>query len=184
MSQTSAGPSTSETVRRNIETILQMENSYLRRRTIADRLADAIAAFTGTLWFVLLHIVWFAVWAVVNLGVLPGMKAFDPYPFALLTMIVSMEGVLIATFVLIKQNRMGYMSDRRAHVDLQINLLSEREVTRLLQLSENIARHVGVPQDEVASGLSSETRVERLVESLDSRMSAEAEAGPKEPKQP
>lgn len=135
---------TPEAVRENIETILHLESAYLKRRTNADRLSDTIAAFTGTLWFVVLHLLWFGIWAVVNLGLLPGVRAFDPYPFQLLCMIVSLEGVLIATFVLIKQNRMSYMTDRRAHVDLQINLLAEREVTRLLRLTEAMAQRLGV----------------------------------------
>jgi uncharacterized membrane protein len=174
MNETDNVPSTRETVRENIETILRMEQGYLRRRTLADRLADAIAAFTGTLWFVLLHLCWFGLWALANVGLL-GIRPFDPYPFALLTMLVSMEGVLIATFVLIKQNRMSYLSDRRAHVDLQINLLAEREVTRLLRLTEEISRHLGVPGAEIAGELSRDTRIEKLVDALDRRLSKEAQ---------
>lgn len=174
MSQAGEQPSTHDTVRQNIETILRMEESYLRRRTLADKLADTIAAFTGTLWFVLLHIVWFGLWALANRGLL-GIRPFDPFPFQLLTMLVSMEAVLIATFVLIKQNRMSYLSDRRAHVDLQTNLLAEREVTRLLRLSEEIARRLGVPAEQIAGSLARDTRVETLVEALDQRLSKENE---------
>lgn len=174
MSESSEALSTNETVQQNIEMVLRMEQGYLRRRTLADRLSDTIAAFTGTLWFVLLHIVWFALWALANTGRLE-VHPFDPYPFQLLCMLVSLEGVLIATFVLIKQNRMSYMSDRRAHVDLQINLLAEREVTRLLRLSEEIARRLGVSGDEIAGGLSRDTRVETLVEALDRQMSHESQ---------
>jgi uncharacterized membrane protein len=173
MSATAGSPDTPDTVRENIETILRLEAAFLRRRTAADRLSDAIAAFTGTLWFVLLHLLWFGLWATVNLGLMPGLKAFDPYPFQLLCMIVSLEGVLMATFVLIKQNRMGYLSDRRAHVDLQINLLAEREVTQLLRLSEAVARKLGVA-GEGGESLTEETRVEALVETLDQQLSAEA----------
>lgn len=163
-------------VRENIETIMRLENALLRRRTASDRLSDAVAAFTGTLWFVLLHLIWFGLWATANLGAIPGLKPFDPYPFQLLAMIVSLEGVLIATFVLIKQNRMSTISDRRAHVDLQINLLAEREVTRLLRLTEKIAGQLGVPGESVGE-LAEDTRVDELVQELDRRLSEEDDGG-------
>ncbi|MBN8901860.1 MAG: DUF1003 domain-containing protein [Rhodospirillales bacterium] len=172
-------PETPDTVARNIETILRLEDAALRRRSFADRLADGIAGFVGTVLFVLLHLLWFALWATINTGVLPVVKPFDPYPFQLLCMIVSMEGVLLSTFVLIKQNRMGYLTDRRAHVDLQINLLTEREVTQLLQLSERIAERLGVDNGAVAAAeLSRATPVERLVETLDTRLNAEMRPNP------
>ena len=127
------------TVVENIETILSLENAALRSRTPADsfrrhrllrRLADLRAGACGLV----------SAWAVVNAGLISFIPAFDPYPFQLLCMIVSLEGVLLSTFVLIKQNRMSYLSDRRNHLDLQINMLSEREVTRLLVVTDRIAR--------------------------------------------
>jgi uncharacterized membrane protein len=168
-------------VRENIETILRLEGAFLDRRTQAERVSDAIAAFVGTLWFVLLHLVWFGLWATVNLGVVPWIKPFDPFPFQLLTMVVSMEGVLIATFVLIKQNRMSYLSDRRAHVDLQINLLAEHEITRLLRMAEAIASRVGVRQADDPGELAEDTRVEVLVDALDHSLDADEDAAPKDP---
>lgn len=162
---------TPETVARNIETILRLEEAAMRRRTPADRVADCIAGFVGSVVFVLLHLVWFGGWASINTGLLPVIRPFDPYPFQLLAMIVSLEGVLLSTFVLIKQNRMGLLSDRRAHVDLQINLLTEREVTRLLQVTERLAERMGVAHQEVAGPeLSNETKVEGLVQTLDSKL--------------
>jgi uncharacterized membrane protein len=171
---TSTERSAPTTVRENIETVVQMENAALQRRSVADRIADAIATFTGTIGFVLLHVVWFGLWAVANLGLIPGIKPFDPYPFQLLCMIVSLEGVLLATFVLIKQNRLGYLSDRRSHLDLQINLLSERELTRLLRLADLIARRLQVSvADEAAAELEAETEVGELIKELDQRLSSE-----------
>ena len=154
----------------NIEAILRMEEASLRSRRLADRLADVIAGFTGTIWFVVLHLVWFGLWVVINTGMLPIIRPFDPYPFQLLAMIVSLEAVLLSTFVLIKQNRMGYVSDRRAHLDLQINLLAEREVTKILQLAEQFAQQLKVPPDELAQKLSKETRVEGLMQTLDRKL--------------
>jgi uncharacterized membrane protein len=160
----------------NIKTILGLENDALRARTGADRISDAIASFVGTLGFVLLHAVWFVAWAVINAGLIPFIPAFDPYPFQLLCMIVSLEGVLLSTFVLIKQNRMGYLSDRRDHLDLQINLLAEREVTRVLQVVDRIALHIGVepePADAQAKELSEVTQVDKLMGALDEKLSEE-----------
>ena len=160
----------------NIETILRLENAALRSRTWADRLSDSIASFVGTLKFVVLHAVWFTAWAVINAGLVPFVPAFDPYPFQLLAMIVSLEAVLLSTFVLIKQNRMSYLSDRRDHLHLQINLLAEREVTRLLQMMDRVARHLGVepePSDIQAEELQEETKIDKLMRALDDKLSEE-----------
>ncbi|MBO0711969.1 MAG: DUF1003 domain-containing protein, partial [Acetobacteraceae bacterium] len=143
-------------------------------RSGAVRAADAIAGFVGTISFVAIHLAWFTLWAVINGGLLAFVRPFDPYPFHLLAMIVSLEAVLLSTFVLIKQNRMGYLSDRRAHLDLQVNLLTEHEVTRLLRLSEAIAVRVGAREEAGRSGrLVEETEVETLVEHLDSKLTDE-----------
>jgi uncharacterized membrane protein len=160
----------------NIETILRLENAALRSRTWADRLSDGIASFVGTLKFVLLHAVWFSAWAVINAGLVPFVPAFDPYPFQLLAVIVSLEAVLLSTFVLLKQKRMSYLSDRRDHLHLQINLLAEREVTRLLQMVDRIARHLGVepdPADVLAEELHEDTKIDKLMGALDHKLSEE-----------
>jgi uncharacterized membrane protein len=131
------------TVRDNIQTIIHLEEEQSRERTRSDRIGDAIGTFAGTVTFVLLHLAWFAGWAVVNAGVM-GLPRFDPYPFPLLCMIVSMEGVLLSTFVLIKQNRMSIRADRRNHLDLQVNLLTEKEVTKVIQMLQVISAKLGV----------------------------------------
>lgn len=167
-----------QAVRENIETVLRVESGFLSRRTAADRVSDGIAAFVGTLAFVVLHFVWFAAWALVNAGMIGAIKPFDPYPFQLLAMIVSLEGVLITTFVLIKQNRMSDLSERRAHVDLQVNLLTERETTRLLRLTEEIATHLGVRGAREGVGeLGEDTKVEGLIEALDQGIAKGTGAG-------
>jgi uncharacterized membrane protein len=136
-------------------------------------LADSIAEFTGTIWFIALHLVWFGGWALVNTRLLPVTAPFDPYPFQLLCMIVAMEGVLLATFVLIKQNRMSYLSDRRAHLNLQINLLAEREVTLLLRLTREIAQELRVDDRHAPGELAADTHVEALMQEIDRRSSGE-----------
>src|SRR5258706_14097425 len=93
--------------------------------------------------FVYIHVAWFGIWLAINLG-WPLLKPFDPYPFNLLTMIVSLEAILLATFVLISQNRISEIADQRADLDLQINLLAEDEITRVLTLGDAIADHLGL----------------------------------------
>jgi uncharacterized membrane protein len=105
-------------------------------------MADAITRFTGSMVFVYIHLLWIGSWVVMNLGWL-GIRPFDPYPFGLLTMIGSLEAIFLSTFVLISQNRMA-AADRRAELDLQINLLAEHEVTQAVKLLDAIAAHLGM----------------------------------------
>src|SRR4051812_34420985 len=90
----------------NINSVVEIEEEAQLRRTTADRISDVIANFVGSIPFVVLHLVWFGVWVALNTGMFGDKLKFDPYPFALLCMLVSLEGVLLSTFVLIKQNRM------------------------------------------------------------------------------
>src|SRR5689334_16275128 len=153
----------------NINTIVQLEEQALRERRMADRISDAIANFVGSIPFVAIHVAWFGIWVALNAGI----WRFDPYPFALLCMLVSLEGVLLSTFVLIKQNRMSQRADQRSHLDLQINLLSEKEVTKVLQLQRLICRRLGIEEaeaDREVSELSHVTAVENLARELHSKI--------------
>jgi uncharacterized membrane protein len=160
------------TVLDNIQAIIDVEEQQERGRSFSDRLADAIATFAGTVIFVLVHLAWFALWAVINLGVVKLAPAFDPYPFQLLCMLVSLEGVLLSTFVLIKQNRMSNRADRRAHLDLQVNLLTEKEVTKVIQLLERISAHLGMADhgDAETRELGKETAVDELARELQQQL--------------
>ena len=123
-----------QAVEANIQSVASMEESLETNRTFMDRVADVIGGFSGSMTFVGLHVLWFISWFLINTGLIPGVPRFDPYPFILLAMIVSVEGVLLSTFVLMKQNRMQKRIDIRDQLDLQINLLSEKEITKALQL--------------------------------------------------
>src|SRR3954463_3186510 len=160
------------TVRDNIQAIIDLEEEQERGRTFSDRLADAIATFAGTVIFVVMHLVWFGLWALINLRVIQLAPAFDPYPFQLLCMLVSLEGVLLSTFVLIKQNRMSNRADRRAHLALQVNLLTEKEVTKVIQLLERISAHMGVANevDGEMRELGRETAVGDLARELHAKL--------------
>lgn len=154
----------------NIEAIARLERESLRGRGPADRLSDAIAAFVGTLWFVLIHIAVFVGWVAWNAGWL-GLAPFDPYPFVFLTLLVSFEAVIMSTFVLIKQNRMSGRADERAHFDLQVNLLTERELTKALQLLDSIAARLGVAADPEIRELEQVTAVDQLADEIRDRLS-------------
>jgi uncharacterized membrane protein len=165
-----------KTAHENIETVARMEQQFLEGRNFTDRLGDSIAAFVGTMKFVLCHIVGFIAWAVVNSGAVPGIKPFDPYPYILLTMLVSMEGVLIATFVLMKQNRMSKRADQRDHLNLQIDLLAEKEITKMLQMQRRMCEHLGIAdavKDREAQEYSRHTAVETLARELEKKLPTE-----------
>ena len=100
-------------IEQNIDAILELRTRALEARSLEERISDGITDFSGRMVFLYVHAVWFTVWIAVNLGVF-GLKPFDPYPFGLLTMIVSLEAIFLATFVLISQNRMAAEADHRA----------------------------------------------------------------------
>jgi uncharacterized membrane protein len=161
-----------EAIRQNIELVARMEDKYLSDRAMGDRISDGIAAFAGSMTFVVLHVVIYSLWMLVNLNLLP-FPVFDPYPFMLLSMVVSLEAIFLSTFVLMKQNRMGKRADSRAHLDLQINLLAEKEMTMMLQMLRLIGKQVGVEaptlDDELAQ-LSEETPVEMLAGEIEEKL--------------
>ena len=128
----------------NVEAIKAWERAILLARSKAEQLSDWIACTAASGPVLLLHVVWFTVWVSANVGVLPGVTPFDRFPFPFLTMTVSLEAIFLALFVLASQNRLARQSDKRSHLDLQIDLLAEREMTAVLTLLEDIARHLDV----------------------------------------
>jgi len=164
------------TVLDNIQAIIELEERQEQERSFSDRIAGAVATFAGTVIFVVVHLVWFALWTSINLGLLKAVPAFDPYPFQLLCMLVSLEGVLLSTFVLIKQNRMSNRADRRAHLDLQVNLLTEKEVTKVIQLLQRISEHMGLEQqvDRETRELGEITAVADLARELNQKLPEDA----------
>jgi uncharacterized membrane protein len=112
-------------------------------RTLEERIALAITDFAGSMLFVYLHAAWFGLWVAVNAGLLAalGLAGFDPFPFGLLTLIVSLEAIFLSTFVMIAQNRLSAQADARAQADYEVNLRAEKEVARLLLLVESLVQH-------------------------------------------
>jgi uncharacterized membrane protein len=156
----------------NIETIARLEQEFLSQRTSVERVADAIATFVGTVPFVAIQLGGVMGWVLVNLGFIPGVKPFDPFPFILLALVVTAEGVLLTTFVLMKQNRMSKRAEQRDQLNLQINLLAEKEITTILEMLRAVCDHLGLKeahQPEVRE-LSRHTGVEALARKLRDRM--------------
>ena len=139
-------PALSQVIERNIRTIIQLRLRAARARSVQDRLADAITAFSGRMVFAYVHIVWFGVWILLNTGWV-GVHAFDPFPYGLLTMVVSLEAIFLSTFVLISQNRLSAETEHRADLDLHIGLLTEHELTRVLQMLDAIQDKLGIDND-------------------------------------
>ena len=151
---------------RNVELIRELEESARQERTRSDKVAEVVAKFCGSMTFVWVHVIWFGVWIVINVG--PGMPHIDPFPFTLLTLVVSLEAIFLSTFILISQNHDARVSDRRNHLDLQINLLSEQENTKMIAMLQAIAAKVGadLEEDPHLEAMSSETEPEKVVRQI------------------
>jgi len=162
-------PSAEELTRRNVELIRQLEEAAKQDRSPSDLVAEAVANFCGSMTFVWVHVVWFSAWIIIN--VVPGIPHIDPFPFTFLTLVVSLEAIFLSTFILISQNHDTKITERRNHLDLQINLLSEQENTKMIAILQSIAEKVGaeIANDPHLQALSEDTVPEKLVQQIESR---------------
>lgn len=151
----------------NVKAIQRLEHEASRVRGPMDRFADQVSRFCGSPAFFWVHVVWFAGWIAFNARSGPG--TFDPYPFTFLTLVVSLEAIFLSTFILISQNHAARISERRNQLDLQINLLTEQENTKMLQMVDRIAHAVGAidDQDPTLQVLEQAMRPEKLAEQID-----------------
>lgn len=153
-------------VHENIRALLEVRRREDAKRTLSDLIAERVSLFVGSMRSVVIHTLLVGGWLVWN--VLPGTPKFDPYPFVMLAVFASVEAIFLSTFVLITQNRQALISEKNAQLDLQVNLLAEHEVTRLITLTEQIARKVGV---EVREGdlqeLKRDVAPERVLDEMD-----------------
>jgi uncharacterized membrane protein len=161
----------------NIELIRALEERARARRSLGVRVSDAITAVIGTMGFVVFHVVWFGIWFLINTGGTSGfIDPFDPFPFGILTLAVSAEGVLLALFVLISQNRLMRDADRRALIDLHVNLITEQSSTKTLQILQQISDHLDIPEvkrDPETAQLARPTNLVQLINQLDSSLPKE-----------
>ena len=152
----------------NVARVAKLEADALGARSLGARCATGLIRFAGTTAFAAVHVVWFVVWIVVNMGVVPGVRPFDPYPFNFLTLVVSLEAIFLSIWILIGQNEMERLADRRAHLDLQINMLAEQESTAAIRMLQRISERLGIPADDtVDAALAEETDVERIATAID-----------------
>jgi len=118
------------------------------KRSLPDKVADALTSRFGTITFLFLNAIWFAVWILINTDSIPGIEPFDPYPFGLLTMIVSLEAIMLAIFVLISQNRQAKVAELREEVDLQVTSIAETEVSKAIAMLQVLLEKNGVKMDD------------------------------------
>lgn len=136
-------PALATVIERNIAAIAESRAEAEKARGFQERVADRLTRLFGNVVFVYLHGGLLLVWLLGNSGLF-GNEPFDPYPYGLLTLALSIEAIFLTVIVLISENRQSQMADRRAELDLQINLLAEYEITRILELTAAIAARVGV----------------------------------------
>jgi uncharacterized membrane protein len=139
-STATAAQAQSDIIRKNIATITEMQHREDAALPVQEKIAGWITAFSGSMIFVYIHAVWFGLWILLNVGFIriPYLSLFDPYPFGLLTLVVSLEAIFLSTFVLIAQNRLAQQSERRAELDLHINLLAEQKAAKVLEMLDQI----------------------------------------------
>lgn len=152
---------------KNVEQVAQLETRQVEARTLTERIAGAVTRAAGTATFALTHLAWFLAWIVLNSGLVRRVRPFDPFPFNLLTMIVSLEAIFLSIWILISQNQMSRQADRREHLDLQVNILAEQEATATLRIVRRMAEHLGLDIADANESLEQETNVEHLAAAVD-----------------
>ena len=165
-----ATSTTTQVVERNIEALLAHRREEENLLGWQDQLAARIASFAGSMTFVLLHVAIYGAWIIVNLGVVPGLPAFDP-SFVMLAMIASVEAIFLSTFILITQNRIQAQADRRADLNLQISLLAEHEITRLIKMVAEIGERMNISTAHAPelSELKKDVKPEKVLDTLERR---------------
>ena len=155
------------------EAVAQISTSLKARANeksgFAEKLADKLTTAFGSMPFLLVNCVWFAIWIALNVGLIPGIPIFDPFPFGFLTMIVSLEAIILAIIVLISQNRAARIADLREEVALQVEEISEQEVTKILELIVKLsaAQGIDLSEDEELRSMLRPTDTERLTDQLE-----------------
>jgi uncharacterized membrane protein len=160
----------SEHTQSHIDSIAKQEQEFLEKRTLSERAGDAVAGWAGSLVFVMSHILLVLAWILINVQGVRWIARFDPYPFSLLGVIVSVEAVMLSGFILMRQNRMSKRAERRDHLNLQVDLIAEKEITKVLQMVRAVCQHMGLQQiaeDKEVGEFSQATSVETLTQRLE-----------------
>ncbi|MDB5193923.1 MAG: rane protein [Segetibacter sp.] len=155
-------------VERNIDALLERQKVEESSKKFEEKIADTVTRFTGSMVFVYIHLVLFGIWITWNMGVF-GLQPFDE-SLVILAMFASVEAIFLSTFVLISQNRMNEKADKRAELNLQISLLAEHEITRLITLNTAMAKQMGLEHsydDEEIKELSKDIHPERVMDAME-----------------
>ena len=163
--------SSRQTTEKNIESILKLEREDERELSAFHRVSHTVGWFVGTIYFVLFQCFFVLLWIALNTQVFGRRPVFDPYPFPLLSSVLALEAVLLTSFVLIRQSAIDLRSERRNHLDLQINLLAEKEATSILKILREIADHLKIDVSDEAEHeeLAKDTAVESIARDLRSK---------------
>lgn len=162
--------SPAEVAQQNIRTVAELQRRIEEKRTLGERVSGRLVRALGSMPFVLLQAALLLGWLMVNLGWVPGVRPFDPFPFGILTLVVTAEGVFLAIFILIASNRLSRESDQRAHLDLQISLLAEAEVTKILTVLRDLSCKLGHDphlEDAELADLSEPTDLPAIADTLE-----------------
>jgi len=169
-SSTQSATAAPQAVAENIDAVKVWEQAALDERSAAVRFSEWVTRVLGGGPSLAAHVLWFGFWLLANTYGLPGIEPFDPFPFPLLTSMVSLEAIFLSLFVLASQNRLTMQADKRAQLDLQIDLLAEREMTAVLVMVADLARHMKAPLSltpEQIRDLAQRTDVRSLVSELE-----------------
>ncbi len=157
------------TAKKNVDTIAQVEQQLLEQRSVTEHLGEVIARFFGSLSFIIAHGLFIAGWVLLNTSMIPGVSPFDPYPFGLLSAVIGIEFICLTTFVLMNQKHQMRRTEQWAKLDLHLNMLTEQEVTKNMQMLHLICQHLRLKQpgqDQEVNELSQAMSVTALVEEL------------------
>jgi uncharacterized membrane protein len=161
-------PNLSEALKRNIAALEARRRGEEQQASVQEKIAEAITRFTGSLRFVYLHLALFGVWIALNFNLFPGLRSFDP-TFVILATWASVEAIFLSTFVLISQNRAAATADKRADLDLQISLLAEHEITKLVLMNLELAQHLGLRKadDPVIEDITRDVAPEAVLDEIE-----------------
>jgi uncharacterized membrane protein len=156
----------------------ELKSKLVFEQKWTDRLAGRITEASGSMWFLTVNAVFFLIWIIWNFGLIPGFKIFDPFPFGLLTMIVSLLAIFLAVIVLISQNRQGRMADIRQQIDFEINVRAEDEITKMLVMLEGIQSKLGIvtTKDKQLEDMKQNIDIEEIQQKIEEIETREEEA--------
>lgn len=161
-----------ENTQKSRKAIISLKSRAAMKRTWLEVCADWLSNSFGTIGFLIINIIWFSIWIAINLGWVKNIAPFDPFPFGLLTMVVSLEAIFLSIMVLISQNRAAKIDELRQELDLQLDLISEQEITKMMEMLAKIMENhkLNVSKDAVLAEMLKPTNTKKIEEDLKKQM--------------